>query len=59
MVECGLDSFGKGQGPVAGSCEHVNEPSGYVKCEEFLAELSDYSFTRMAVTERVIVAVTL
>jgi hypothetical protein len=25
---CGLDSFGSGYGPVTGSCEHGNEPSG-------------------------------
>jgi hypothetical protein len=25
---CGLDSFGTGQGQVASSCEHGNEPSG-------------------------------
>jgi hypothetical protein len=30
----GLDSLGLGQGTVAGSCEHVNEPSGSVKCWE-------------------------
>jgi hypothetical protein len=33
---CGLDSFGSGQGQVAGSCEHGNEPSGSIKCGEFL-----------------------
>jgi hypothetical protein len=27
----GLDSSGSGQGPVAGSCEHSNEPSGSIK----------------------------
>jgi hypothetical protein len=27
----GLDSSGSGQGPVAGSCEHGNEPSGFHK----------------------------
>jgi hypothetical protein len=30
----GLDS--SGQGPVEGSCEHGNEPSGYIKCWEVL-----------------------
>jgi hypothetical protein len=29
---CGLDSSGSGQGRVASSCEHDNEPSGFVKC---------------------------
>jgi hypothetical protein len=33
---CGLDSFGSGQGQVAGSCEHGNEPSGSIKYGEFL-----------------------
>jgi hypothetical protein len=33
---CGLDSLGLGYGQVAGSCEHGNEPSGSIKCEEFL-----------------------
>jgi hypothetical protein len=35
-LDCGLDSSGSGQGPVAGSCEHSNEPSGFVKGKEFL-----------------------
>jgi hypothetical protein len=33
---CGLDSFGSGEGQVASSCEHGNEPSGSIKCGEFL-----------------------
>jgi len=24
------DAAGSGQGPVAGSCEHVNEPTGFI-----------------------------
>jgi hypothetical protein len=31
LVRCGLDASHSGQGPVAGSCEHGNEPSGCVK----------------------------
>jgi hypothetical protein len=31
MRWCGLDAFGSGEGPVAGSCEHDNEPSVKVK----------------------------
>jgi hypothetical protein len=27
----GLDSSGLEQGPVEGSCEHGNEPSGYIE----------------------------
>jgi len=38
---CGLDASGSGQGPVVGSCEHVNEPLGSIKCTEFDL-LSDY-----------------
>jgi hypothetical protein len=30
-----IDS-GSGQGPVEGSCEHSNEPSGSIKCWEVL-----------------------
>jgi hypothetical protein len=33
---CGLDWSGSGQEPVAGSCEHGNEPSGSEKGGEFL-----------------------
>jgi hypothetical protein len=32
----GLDSSGSGYRPVAGSCEHGNEPSGSIKFWEFL-----------------------
>jgi hypothetical protein len=28
---CGLDASGSGEGPVAGSCEHDNEPSDSVR----------------------------
>jgi hypothetical protein len=31
-----LDGSGSGQGPVEGSCEHGNEPSGSIKCWEVL-----------------------
>jgi hypothetical protein len=33
---CGLNSFGSGEGPVVGPCEHGNEPSGSIKGREFL-----------------------
>jgi len=33
---CRLDSSGSGYRPVMGSCEHSNEPSGSIKCREFL-----------------------
>ena len=32
----GLDWSDSGQGQVAGTCECGNEPSGYIKCGEFL-----------------------
>jgi hypothetical protein len=31
MGMCGLDSSGSGYGGVAGSCEHSNEPSRFIK----------------------------
>jgi len=34
--ECGLDASGSGWGPVAGSCEHGNEPSGSIEGGEFV-----------------------
>jgi hypothetical protein len=35
-VEELLDRAGSGQGQVAGTCECSNEPSGSIKCGEFL-----------------------
>ena len=32
----GLDRTGAGQGQVAGTCDCRNEPSGFIKCGEFL-----------------------
>jgi hypothetical protein len=36
MGMCGLDASGLGQGPVVGSCEQGNEPSGSIKGGNFL-----------------------
>jgi hypothetical protein len=36
VTRCGLDSSVLGQEPVAGSCEHGNEPSGSVRTGNFL-----------------------
>jgi len=36
MWGCGLDQSGLGWGQVAGTCECGNEPSGFIKCGEFL-----------------------
>jgi hypothetical protein len=33
---CGLDLSGSGKGPMAGTCEHGNVPSGSIKGGEFL-----------------------
>jgi hypothetical protein len=33
---CGPDSSGSGQGLLAGSCDHGNEPLGSIKDREFL-----------------------
>ena len=35
-----LDRAGSGQGQVAGTCKYCNEPSGSIKCGEFLTFLS-------------------
>ena len=39
MWEHGLVRAGSGLGQVAGTCDRGNEPSGSVKCGEFLDEL--------------------
>jgi len=36
MWVCGLDRAGPAEGQVADACERGNEPSGSVKCGEFL-----------------------
>jgi hypothetical protein len=36
MWRCGLDGAGSGYGQVAGICKCGNEPSGSIKCREFL-----------------------
>jgi hypothetical protein len=38
---CELDASDSGQGPVVGSCEHGDEPSGFIKGGELLDWLSD------------------
>ena len=40
MWVCGLDWAGPGQGQVADACECGNEPSGSIKCGEFLDYLT-------------------
>jgi hypothetical protein len=41
----GLDSFGSGQGSVAGSCEYGSELSGSIKGRELLDSLRTVSFS--------------
>jgi hypothetical protein len=36
MAQCGLDSSGSGQGQAVGYCVHCSDPSGSIKCEEFV-----------------------
>jgi len=36
MWDYGVDETGSGYGQVAGTCECGNEPSGSIKCREFL-----------------------
>jgi hypothetical protein len=38
---------------VAGSCEHGNEPSGFMKGEEFFDLLSDCKFLKMTLLHEV------
>jgi hypothetical protein len=37
--ECGRDLSGSAKGLVEGCCEHGNEPSGSIKCADFLGQL--------------------
>jgi hypothetical protein len=43
-----LDQSGLGQGPVEGSCEHGNEPSGSIKFWKFLSSYTTGGFSRRA-----------
>jgi hypothetical protein len=37
---CGLDLYGSERSPLAGSCDQGYEPSGTIKCKEFLDHLT-------------------
>jgi hypothetical protein len=41
---CGPDSSGLGQGPVSDFCKYGNNFSGFIKCREFLDNLSNSKF---------------
>jgi hypothetical protein len=42
----GLDRSGSGYGPVEGSCEHGNEPSGSIKCRKVLEWLYNWKLLK-------------
>jgi hypothetical protein len=42
----GLDRCGSGQGPVEGSCEHGDEPSGSINCWEVLEWLDNWQLLK-------------
>jgi hypothetical protein len=42
-IRRGINLSDSGRDPVAGSCEHGDDPAGYIKCREFLDWLRDYS----------------
>jgi hypothetical protein len=41
-----MDLTGSGHGSVAGSCEHGNEPAGYIKAGDFPDYLSDHKLLK-------------
>jgi hypothetical protein len=43
----GQDAFGSGHGPVAGSCEHGDEPSDSIQGGEFLDQLRRTCFMEL------------
>jgi hypothetical protein len=47
-----LDSSDSGQGPIVGSYEHTNEPSGFIQGGEFLDEMNDYSLLKKDSVQR-------
>ena len=46
MRVCGLDWAGPGSRQLADACECGNEPSGSVKCGQFLTSCKPVSFSR-------------
>jgi hypothetical protein len=42
----GLDKYGSGQGPVEGSCEHGDQPSGSIKCWKVLQYLYNWQLRK-------------
>jgi hypothetical protein len=45
-VGCEVDASGSGYDPVAGSCEHGNEPWDSIKGEEFFDQLNYYQLLK-------------
>ena len=52
--ECGRDQAGSGKGQVADICDCGNEPSGSIKCGEFLDYLKPVRFSRWTLLHKVI-----
>jgi hypothetical protein len=48
LSRCELGLKDSGQGPLAGRCQHDNEPSGYVKFRDLLGQLRDYHLLKQA-----------
>jgi hypothetical protein len=47
MEDCGLDSFGLEQGPVASYCEDSNEPSASINTDNFYINWTTVKFTKI------------
>jgi hypothetical protein len=45
-TRCGLDSSVSEYEPLAGSCDHGDEPLDFIKGLEFLHQLSDYQLLK-------------
>jgi hypothetical protein len=49
----GLDASGSGYGPVAGPCEHGNEPLGSTEGREFRVQLKDWHLLKKDSASRI------
>jgi hypothetical protein len=59
MGRCGLDWYSWGYGPVGGSCENGNKPSGFKEVRNFLTSWVTISFSRNTLLQGVRVKVKL
>jgi hypothetical protein len=53
--KCELGASGSGQGPMAGCCEHGNEPSGSIKGKELLDLMRNYQLIKKDSVESITV----